>query len=155
MSYRTRIWLMERVSKVVQKGRRCLYNIKGYSNVHKDAILESRLNLDRVYPQGIHIGKNTLVASGVTILTHEHVKRDPENPKMPYSVNTYIGENCFIGINAIILPGVKIGDQVLVGAGAIVTKDIPSNSIVVGNPAKVVRTGIKMDNRAILINFIA
>lgn len=56
--------------------------------------------------------------------------------------DTYIGKRCFIGANAIIMAGVKIGDEVIVGSGAIVTKDVPSNCIVAGNPAKVIKTGI-------------
>ena len=55
---------------------------------------------------------------------------------------TKIGRCCFIGANAIILPGVKIGDEVVVGSGAVVTKDVPSNCIVAGNPAKVIKQGI-------------
>lgn len=55
---------------------------------------------------------------------------------------TKIGRCCFIGVNAIIMPGVTIGDEVVVGSGAVVTKDVPSNCIVAGNPAKVIRQGI-------------
>lgn len=51
-----------------------------------------------------------------------------------------IGSNVFIGAGAIILPGIEIGDNVIVGAGAVVTKDIPNDSLVVGNPAKVIKT---------------
>ena len=56
--------------------------------------------------------------------------------------HTHIGNQCFIGMNSIILPGVKIGNNVIVGAGAVVTKDIPSNTIVAGNPAKVLKENI-------------
>jgi exopolysaccharide acyltransferase PssR len=72
---------------------------------------------------------------------------------MPFIADTYIGENCFIGINAMILPGVRIGDQVIVGAGAVVTKDVPANSVVAGNPAKVIKTGITMNSRAELVGW--
>ena len=58
-------------------------------------------------------------------------------------LHTYVGKNCFIGGRAMILPGVKIGDHSIVGAGAVVTKDVPPHSIVAGNPAKVIRTGIQ------------
>jgi len=126
--------------------------MQGYRNIHKSVILERDLTLDKVCPHKIHIGRNTLVASRATILSHEHVKRDPQDPRMPFMADTYIGNNCFIGINAIILPGVRIGDQVIVGAGTVVTKDVPSNTIVAGNPAKVVREGIVMNNRAELVD---
>ena len=62
--------------------------------------------------------------------------------------DTFIGNNCFIGVRSLICPGVKIGDECVIGAGSVVTKDIPSNSMAVGVPAKVIRTGIKMNEHA-------
>lgn len=53
--------------------------------------------------------------------------------------HVHFGKNCWIGAGAIILPGVTIGDQVVVGAGSVVTKDLPSNVVAVGNPCRVVR----------------
>jgi acetyltransferase-like isoleucine patch superfamily enzyme len=139
------------LSGILQKLRFFKLKLLGYKNISPSAIIESNLNLDRVYPQGIFIGEHTLIASRTTILCHEHVKRDEKNPKNPWVTNTYIGKNCFIGIGAMILPGVKIGDEVIIGAAAVVTKDIPSNSVAVGNPARVIKTNIKMDNKAVLI----
>lgn len=143
--------IMGFLSGILQRARFLKLRILGYQNISPSAIIESNLNLDRVYPQGIFIGDNTLVASRTTILCHEHVKREEKNPKNPWVTNTYIGKNCFIGIGALILPGVKIGDEVIIGAAAVVTKDIPSHSVAVGNPARIIRTNIKMDNKAILI----
>jgi len=57
--------------------------------------------------------------------------------------NTYIGKKCFIGANVIIMDGITIGDEVVVGSGSVVTKDIPSNCIAVGNPARVIKEKIK------------
>ena len=148
-----RYFLMGVASRFIQKIRYTILKLLGYENIHRNAILESGLNLDRVYPQGIYIGENTLVASKVTILCHEHVKRDEINPLNPWVTNTYIGKNCFIGIGAMVLPGVKIGDEVIIGAASVVTKDIPSYSVAVGNPARVIRTNIKMNNKAVLIDF--
>lgn len=145
-----RIYIMEILSSFVQTIRQKKYKLLGYKNIDDSVTLESNLLLDKVYPQGIYIGKNSLIAAGTTILTHEHVKRDITNPRMPFVTDTYIGERCFIGINATILPGVKIGDEVIVGAGAIVTKDVPSNSVVVGNPGKILARKISMSNRAVL-----
>lgn len=142
---------MEFLSAIIQKYRYYKYKLLGFANIHKTVILESNLNLDKVYPAGVYIGENTLVASRTTILTHEHVKRDSLNPKNPWIVNTYIGKNCFIGVGVMILPGVKIGNEVIIGASSVVTKDIPSNCVAVGNPAKIIKTGIKMDDKAILL----
>ena len=141
---------MEKASKAIQKCRYSKFKLLGYKNISSSAIIESDLNLDRVYPLGIHIGDHTLVASRTTILCHEHVKRDKSDVRNPWVTDTYIGRNCFIGIGAIILPGVRIGDEVVIGAGAVVTKDVPSNSVAAGNPARVIRSGIKMTEKATL-----
>jgi acetyltransferase-like isoleucine patch superfamily enzyme len=129
------------------------HQLQGYANIDKSVILESRLVLDKVYPQGIHIGENSLIASGTTILCHEHVKRDPIDPRNPWVTDTYIGKNCFIGVGSMILPGVRIGDEVIVGAATVVTKDVPSNSIVVGNPGRILDRKISMNSHAVLSEF--
>lgn len=64
---------------------------------------------------------------GTTIFDRKSLKRQ-----------TVIGNRVFIGVNAVILPGVRVGDNSVIGAGAIVTKDIPAGSVAVGNPAQVV-----------------
>ena len=141
---------MELLSRLVQSWRLFAAHQKGYCNIADGVVLESHLVLDTVHPSGIHIGANTLVASHSIILCHEHIKRDPNNPKLPFICDTYIGKNCFIGVGACILPGVHIGDEVVVGAATVVTKDVPSGSVIVGNPGRVVRRGIQMDERAML-----
>jgi len=141
---------MELASKIIHSIRWWLYRLKGYKNIQRGVILERNLLLDRVNPRGIYIGEKSLIANGVVILSHEHIKRDINNPKIPLMLNTYIGERCFIGINSIILPGVRIGNDCVVGAGSVVTKDIPSGCIVVGNPARIIKTNIKMNDKAIL-----
>ena len=91
--------------------------------------------LDKTNPKGIHIGEESYTASGAIIFTHDFcrgIHRD-----------TRIGKLCFIGANAIIMCGVRIGDNVVVGSGAIVTKDVPSGCIVAGNPAKIIKEGIR------------
>ncbi|MBS3944533.1 MAG: acyltransferase [Melioribacter sp.] len=132
------------LATLVQSIRNAYYRFQGY-DFHPSVILERNLNLDRLNHRGIHIGKNTLVASHATIMSHDHVKRVDG---MPLMVDTSIGEKCLIGIGAFIMPGVKIGDEVIVGAGAVVTKDVPSNCIVAGNPAKIIKSGIIMNERA-------
>ena len=92
-------------------------------------------HLDKTNPKGIHIGEESYTASGAIIFTHDFcrgIHRD-----------TRIGKRCFIGANAIIMCGVRIGDNVVVGSGAIVTKDVPSGCIVAGNPAKIIKEGIR------------
>ena len=129
--------------------RNLSYRLRGY-DVKKTVIFERHLHLDRLYPRGIHIDDHCLISSGVTILSHDHCKRVNNQPLL---CDTYIGKNCLIAINSTILPGVTIGNEVIVGAGAVVTKDVPSNCIVAGNPARIIRQGIKMNDRAELINW--
>lgn len=88
----------------------------------------------------IYIGDGTLIAPNVTIVAASH----PISPKLRaegYGCNepVYIGKNVWIASNVTILPGVHIGDNSVIGAGAVVTKDIPANVIAVGNPARVLR----------------
>jgi len=91
-----------------------------------------RAKLDKVNPHGIHIGEHTWVTHGVVVLSHDFIRN--------LYTDTYIGTHCFIGMNSIILPGVRIGDHVIIGAGSVVTKDIPAYSIAAGNPASVIKT---------------
>ncbi len=143
-----RIRMMEILSTKIQSWRFFKARISGYKNIEKGVILESHLLLDKVYPEGIHIGANTLVGSHTLILSHEHVKRDPANRRLPWVTHTHIGRNCFIGVRSTILPGVRIGDEVVVGAGTVVTKDVPSHCVVVGNPGRIVKQGIHLNDRA-------
>jgi acetyltransferase-like isoleucine patch superfamily enzyme len=137
------------IARKIQYLRNSYYRLKGY-NVHPSVIFERKLHLDRLYPQGIHIKENCLIASGCTILSHDHCKRVDNQCLL---IDTHIGKNCFIAVNSTILPGITIGDEVIVGAGSIVTKDVPSNCIVAGNPARIIRQNIKMNDRAELINW--
>jgi maltose O-acetyltransferase len=90
----------------------------------------------------VKIGENC-VLTGCTILTHDastnsHFGIDYGKPSLHKDV--FIGNNCFIGYGAIILMGVKVGDRAIVGAGAVVSKNVPEYSVVVGNPARVICT---------------
>jgi len=137
------------LASIIQYLRYLGYKSRGY-DVTRSVIFERGLHLDRLYPQGIHIGRNTLIASNVTILSHDHCKRVNNQPLL---LDTIIGERCFIAVGSTILPGVNIGNEVIVGAGAVVTKNVPSNVIVAGNPARIIRENIRMNNKAELTNW--
>lgn len=146
-----RVFLMEHLSKVVRGWRILKLHANGYNNISRNCVIERGVLLDKIKPSGIHIGEGCLIAAGTTILCHEHIYRDKNNPKIPLTTDTYIGKRCFVGVRALILPGVKIGDDCVIGAGCTVNKDIPSGCMAVGVPAKIVKTGLKLNNNAILI----
>ncbi len=86
---------------------------------------------------GVEIGEGTNIAPGVGIVSANH---DPlDNARHIAAPPIRIGKRCWIGMNAVILPGVTLGDNVIVGAGAVVTKSVPPFSVVAGNPARVIR----------------
>lgn len=90
----------------------------------------------------IIIGENCLISFAVHIRAYSHNYNDSETPIIfqgDYEKDIIIGNNVWIGHGVQILPGVTIGDNCIIGAGAVVTKDINSNSIAVGVPAKVIK----------------
>lgn len=91
--------------------------------------------LDKTNPRGIHIGEYTIITLGSIIFSHDNVNNR--------QLETRIGKHCFIGARSIILPGVQVGDNSIVGAGSVVVKNVPPRSIVVGNPAHIIRSGIE------------
>ena len=103
-------------------------------HIDRSARISFGTKLDKTNPKGIHIGEESYIASGALIFTHDYARGIHKD--------TYIGKRCFIGANAIVMCGISIGDEVIVGAGAIVTKDVPSHCIVAGNPAKIIKTDI-------------
>lgn len=133
------------LTKIVQRLRYYFYRARGY-DIDITCEMERNLNLDRANPRGIHVGKHTIITSRVTILSHKLIPLKSENRYGGEFVDTYIGDWCVIGIGAVIMGGVRIGDEVVVGAGAVVTRDIPSNSIVAGNPARLIKSGITMQD---------
>lgn len=91
---------------------------------------------DRTNPKGVHVGAYSYVAFNARILTHDMTRNTHRD--------TRIGRNCFIGGNALIMPGVEIGDSCIVAAGSVVTKSVPEGCIVGGNPARILRRGMTL-----------
>lgn len=104
--------------------------------VHPTVQLSLSAKLDKTFPKGVHIGSHSYIASGAQILSHDRTRG--------LYLHTRIGRNCFVGTNAIILPGITIGDNCVIGAGSVVTKDVPPRCIAAGNPAKIIRTDINV-----------
>lgn len=89
----------------------------------------------------VHIGSHVLLAPNVQIYTATHSMDHLDRRNWTaYNKPVRIGDDCWIGGGAIICPGVTIGPRSIIGAGAVVTRDIPADSVAVGNPARVIRT---------------
>lgn len=120
-------------------------------DIGRNVIIARTVHLDKnINPKGIHIGDNTWLLRNSMVLAHDYCRGENGTGKR---FNTYIGKNCVIGVNSIVLPGVKIGDHCVVAAGSVVTKDVPSNSLVAGNPAKVLRTGVEVSEKGQIVNY--
>ena len=108
-------------------------------DIGKNCRISWRAHLDQsVNPKGIHIGDNTMIISRAVVMTHDNCRS--------LKADVYIGNNCVIGGHSIIMPGVTIGDESIVGIGSVVTKDVPPHCIVAGNPAGIIRENIKIKN---------
>ncbi|MGW7975294.1 acetyltransferase [Staphylococcus xylosus] len=100
-------------------------------NIGAETAFAFKVVPDLLYPEFITIGKNCVIGYNTTILTHEFLVDE-------FKIGpVHIGDNTLIGANVTILPGVTIGNNVKVGAGAIVSKDIPDNTMAYGNPIQI------------------
>lgn len=88
----------------------------------------------------VTIGKNVQIAPNVSIYTAGHpLHADSRNSGYEYGIPVTIGDNVWIGGSSVILPGIRIGNNAVIGAGSVVTKDIPDNMVAAGNPCRVIR----------------
>ena len=112
----------------------------GGAHVHFGNNVYCNFNLTLVDDTHIYVGDRTKFGPNVTVATAGHPIL-PELREQAYQYNfpVHIGKNCWIGSGAVILPGVTIGDNSVIGAGSVVTKDIPANVVAVGNPCRVLR----------------
>lgn len=102
------------------------------------------VDFDLTKPNMIFIGENTVIAKGSILLTHDFsiecgllaIKKNNPNCEVQFLKEIHIGKECFIGARSFILPGTRIGNNCIIGAGSVVSGDIPDNCIYAGNPAK-------------------
>ena len=128
------------INKVrVYRHRRYVFNaIKGGLNLGKNVTIMNDVRFDPPHNALIHIGDNTTICPEVAFIAHDASIFKPLNHSRLGCIK--IHENCFIGERALILPGVTIGPNAIIGAGSVVVTDIPENSVAIGNPAKVTKS---------------
>lgn len=119
----------------------------GGRNVHFGDNIYCNFNTTLVDDTHIYVGDNTMFGPNVIVATAGHpINAELRSKGYQYNAPVRIGKNCWIGAGALIMPGVTIGDDVVIGAGSVVTKDIPSGVVAVGNPCKVLREVGERDN---------
>lgn len=112
----------------------------GGHHCHFGKNVYANYNLTAVDDTHIYVGDNTMIAPNVILASAAH-PLDPEERRKGYQYNkpVHIGKNCWLGAGVIVVPGVSIGDDTVIGAGSVVTKDIPSGVVAVGNPCRVIK----------------
>lgn len=112
----------------------------GGAHVHFGNSVYANFNLTCVDDTHIYVGDYTMLGPNVIIATAGHpILPELREQAYQYNVPVLIGKNCWLGAGVIVLPGITIGDNSVIGAGSVVTKDIPPNTVAVGNPCKVLR----------------
>lgn len=119
-----------------------LHKIRGVKihNVRHVRILANCV-IDTMYPELVELEEYSGISRGCVILTHWQTTEFLQaRIGGPFFGKVHIGRGAVLGVNVIVLPGVTIGEGSIIGAGSVVTKDVPPYSIAVGNPARVVKT---------------
>jgi len=112
----------------------------GGKHVHLGNNVYFNFNATLVDDTHIYIGDSTLIGPNVTLATAGHpILPELREKALQFNLPIHIGKNCWLGAGVIVLPGVTIGDNTVIGAGSVVTKDIPANVVAVGNPCKILR----------------
>ncbi|NIF31117.1 N-acetyltransferase [Enterobacter sp. Cy-643] len=132
----TRIWQFAVIFKNAKIGENC--NICANSLIENDVIIGNNVTVKSgVYIwDGTRIEDNVFIGPCVVFTNDKFPRSKIHTDKYP---EIRIKRNASIGANATILPGITIGENSMVGAGAVVTKDVPDNVVVVGNPAKIIK----------------
>ena len=109
-------------------------------DVYIEAPFYANYHLTCVDDTHIYVGDYTMFAPNVTVATAGHpILPELREKGYQYNAPVHIGKRCWIGAGALIMPGVAIGDDTVIGAGSVVTKDIPAGVVAVGNPCRVLR----------------
>ena len=141
---RTRIWAFVHVLPGARIGADC--NICDHVFIEGDVVVGDRVTVKSGVQlwDGVHLGDDVFVGPNATF-SNDSFPRSRHRPDR--FLETFIEEGASIGANATVLPGVTVGSLSMVGAGSVVTRDVPPRSLVVGNPARVVAELDEVGNR--------
>ncbi len=126
-------------------GKNCWLEPPFYANwggrhVHLGEGVYANFGLTCVDDTHIYIGDHTMLGPNCTLATANHpILPQLREQAYQYNLPIRIGRNCWLGAGVIVVPGVSIGDNTVIGAGSVVTRDIPANVVAVGNPCRVLR----------------
>lgn len=125
-------------------GDRCI--IGSFVEIQKGAVIGNncKISSHSFICEGVHIADNVFIGHNVTFINDKYPRAVTETGKLQTDedwncINTYVEAGASIGSSVTILCGIRIGEQAIVGAGSVVTKNVPANSIVAGNPARIIR----------------
>ncbi len=132
---KTRIWAFSHILPDAKIGENC--NICEHVFIENNVIIGNNVTIKSGVQlwDGVELEDNTFIGPNVTF-TNDHFPRSKEYPEK--FLNTTVHKGASIGANATILPGIEVGQYAMVGAGSVVTMNIPAHAIVVGNPAKII-----------------
>lgn len=117
-----------------------LHSNWGGNHVHFGRNIYANFNLTLVDDTHIYVGDYTMIGPNVTLATAGHpINAELRERSYQFNAPVRIGCNCWIGAGVVVLPGITVGDNVVIGAGSIVTKDLPDNVVAVGNPCRILR----------------
>ena len=112
----------------------------GGKHCHFGKYVYANFNLTCVDDNHIYVGEYTMLGPNVVLASAGHPILPELREKIyQYNIPVHVGKNCWLGAGVIVMPGVSIGDGSVIGAGSVVTKDIPAGVVAYGNPCRVVR----------------
>lgn len=120
----------------------------GGKNVYFGDNVYSNFNLVLIDDTNIYVGNNVMIGPNVVLCSGTHpIEPELRRKQAQYNLSVKVEDNVWIGANCVVMPGVTIGENSVIGAGSIVTRDIPANVVAIGSPCKVVREICEKDKK--------